>query len=112
MNETRTKIAMLFRKHTYALNARVKGLHHIFDSEISYLIKYYSKKRKGAPVKKNNKIVVRLSSIKKEIKERILRLYLNRMKFYYTVKTLKWFLLYQTDKQEYEIEQVSINRPV
>ena len=30
-------------------------------------------------------------------------LYMTRMKFYYTVKTLKWFLLYRSDSYD-EVE--------
>lgn len=35
-------------------------------------------------------------------------LYMTRMKFYYTVKTLKWFLLYRSDSYD-EVEQVSLS---
>ena len=42
-------------------------------------------------------MVAKLSMIPAEIKERVLLLYMARMKFYYTVKTLKWFVLNRSD---------------
>ena len=51
-------------------------------------------------------MIVKLNTIKPEIKERVLLLYLNRMKFYFTIKTLKWFLLFRSD--DYDLEDVSI----
>ena len=50
-------------------------------------------------------MIVKLNTIKPEIKERVLLLYLNRMKFYFTIKTLKWFLLFRSD--DYDLEDVS-----
>ena len=52
-------------------------------------------------------MVVKLSNINKGIKQRVLMLYMARMKFYYTVKTLKWFLLFRSDSYD-EVEQVSL----
>ena len=54
-------------------------------------------------------MIVKLNTIKPEIKERVLLLYLNRMKFYFTIKTLKWFLLFRSD--DYDLEDVSIPSP-
>jgi len=53
----------------------------VFENEIGYLIKFYSKKKKGVAIKKNQRIVARLSTIKPEIKQKVLWLYMNRMKF-------------------------------
>lgn len=49
-------------------------------------------------------MIVKLNTIKPEIKERVLLLYLNRMKFYFTIKTLKWFLLFRSD--DYDLEDI------
>jgi len=82
----------------------------VFDNEIGYLVKYYSKKKKGAPNKKHQRLVVRLNTIDKQIKNRVLMLYMARMKFYYTVKTLKWFLLFRSDQYD-DVQDVSFNFP-
>ena len=97
VNDVRDRMAEMYRKHIAALEGRASVLSHVFETEIGYLVKHYSKKKKGAPVKKNLRIVARLSAIKPEVKQRVLSLYMARMKFYYTVKTLKWFLLYRSD---------------
>lgn len=70
----------------------------IFDREIGTLNTYFTnnKKKKGS-TKKYSHILKRLSQIHPEIKRRVLQLYMCRMKFQYTVKTLKWFLLYRAD---------------
>lgn len=96
----------MYKRHIEALYDRVYCLSKIFDDEIGYLVAFYQKKKKGANVKKNNKMIVKLNTIKPEIKERVLLLYLNRMKFYYTIKTLKWFLLFRSD--DYDLEDVSM----
>jgi len=72
----------------------------VFDNEIAYLIKFYSKKRKGISSKKHTKMVTKLNNISRPVKKRVLMLYMARMKFYYTVKTLKWFLLYRSDQYD------------
>ena len=71
----------------------------IFDREIGTLNTYFTnnKKKKGVSAKKYQNILKRLSQIQPEIKRRVLQLYMCRMKFQYTVKTLKWFLLYRAD---------------
>ena len=51
-------------------------------------------------MKRNVRIVRQLGAIKPEIKLKVLQLYMARMKFYYIVKTLKWFLLYRQDNYE------------
>ena len=96
----------MYRRHISALYDRVYCLSKIFDNEIGYLLAYYAKKKKGANAAKSKKLVVKLSSIKAEVKERVLLLYLNRMKFYFTVKTLKWFLLYRSESYD-GLEDVS-----
>ena len=56
-------------------------MNEVFDNEISYLVKFYSKKRKGGIPKKHSRIIAKLSNIKPEIKRKVLWLYMNRMKF-------------------------------
>ena len=87
----------MYRFHIYALQQRASVMTELFETEIGALVSHYSKKKKGAPVKKNKNIVVRLNSINADIKKRVLSLYLCRMKFYFTVKTIKWFLIYRHD---------------
>ena len=106
LQKMRYRIAEMYKRHIEALYDRVYCLSKVFDDEIGYLVAFYQKKKKGANQKKNNKMIVKLNTIKPEIKERVLLLYLNRMKFYFTIKTLKWFLLFRSD--DYDLEDVSI----
>ena len=105
LQKMRFKIAAMYRAHIQALESRTRVMYDVFDTEIGYLVKYFSKKRKGGLDKKHKRLVVKLNCIDRAIKERVLLLYMNRMKFYYTVKTLKWFLLYRSE--QYSIEDVS-----
>lgn len=42
--------------------------------------------------------MLRINYIPEPIKNRVLMLYMARMKFFYTMKTLKWFLTYRYDQ--------------
>ena len=109
MQKIRYRIADMYRRHIDALKGRADVMSQVFESEIGYLVKFYSKRKKGSgPNKKHQRMVVKLSNIDKNIKQRVLMLYMARMKFYYTVKTLKWFLLYRSDSYD-EVEQVSLS---
>ena len=44
--------------------------------------------------------MAKLNNISEPVKIRVLKLYLVRMKLYYTVKMLKWFLLNRSDNYE------------
>ena len=90
----RLHIAHLYRTHISALKGRAEVMDQVFEREIGYLVKQYSKKKKGVVNKKHMRIVAKLGCIDKAVKNRVLCLYMNRMKFYYTIKTLKWFILY------------------
>jgi len=107
LQKVRSKIAEMYRSHVRALENRAGVLSEVFDYEIGYLVKFFGKKRKGPGNKKNNRLVVKLNSISKAVKRRVLELYMSRMKFYFTVKTLKWFLLFRSDNYE-ELEEVSV----
>ena len=87
----------MYKKHIGALLGRSMVLSTVFDTEIGVLTKFFARKRKGVSMKRNIRIVRQLGSIKPEIKLKVLQLYMARMKFYYIVKTLKWFLLYRQD---------------
>ena len=73
----------MYREHLVALRLRAAAMSDVFDREIGYLVSYFtnSKKKKGAQTKKIQRIVTRLSSIQPEIKQRVLKLYMCRMKF-------------------------------
>ena len=73
----------MYKEHIVALRFRAAAMSDIFDREIGYLVSYFTngKKKKGAPAKKFQRIVTRLSSIQPEIKHRVLQLYMCRMKF-------------------------------
>ena len=94
----------MYRRHWHALRDRVNVMRDVFKIQANYLQAFYSKKKKGQTNKKNPKILARIINIRPEIRERVLLLYMTRMKFYYTVKTLKWFLLHRSD--DYSLEQV------
>ena len=97
VNEIRLKVASMYKAVIESLYFRAQAMEQVFDSEISHLTKFYSKRKKGVPMKKHNRIFHRLNNIKPMIKQRVLCLYMNRMKFQFTVKTLKWFLLHRSD---------------
>ena len=88
----------MYKSVIESLHSRACIMEYIFENEISHLTKFYAKRRKGVPFKKHNRILNRLANIKPMIKLRVLSLYMTRMKFYYTVKTLKWFLLHRSDQ--------------
>ena len=94
-NDCRYRVAKMYKKHIGALLGRSLVLSTVFDTEIGYLTKFFARKRKGVSMKRNIRIVRQLGAIKPEIKLKVLQLYMARMKFYYIVKTLKWFLLYR-----------------
>ncbi len=103
-------IALLYKAHIKALQGRAEVMDQVFEREIGYLVKQYSKKKKGVVNKKHMRIVGKLGCINKSVKNRVLCLYMNRMKFYYTIKTLKWFILYQSDSYP-DLEKVSKSFP-
>jgi hypothetical protein len=105
VNEMRYKVAAMYRRHLQALRGRSDAMRIVFQDQSNYLQSFYIKKKKGVTIKKHSKILARIININEEIKERVLLLFMTRMKFYYTVKTLKWFLLYRSD--QYSLEEVS-----
>ena len=100
VNELRYRVASMFKTVIESLHSRAVVMEQVFDEEIPFLSKFYQKRRKGVPMKKNNRINQRLNNIKPNIKQRVLCLYMNRMKFAYTVKILKWFLLNRSDSYD------------
>ena len=109
MNEVRYKVATMYRRHLEALDSRANVMSELFDKEIGYLNKYYSDSKKGTLKERARKkqTLRDLSNINPVIKQRVLQLYMARMKFYYTIKTLKWFLLYRSDQYD-DMEAVSL----
>lgn len=71
-------------------------------------MEYYKeqKKKKGANTKKIKKKMIKLRKIRPEIKERVILLYLNRMKVYYSVKIRQWMLLNRHEQYQ-DTEDVS-----
>ena len=102
MNEVRYKVATMYRRHLEALDSRANVMSELFDKEIGYLNKYYSDSKKGTLKERARKkqTLRELSNINPQIKQRVLQLYMARMKFYYTIKTLKWFLLFRSDQYD------------
>ena len=100
----RYKIADMYRRHIKALEYRCVVMSELFEDEVYNLVKNIQKqskqkKVKGVEPKKTNKsakLVIRLLGIPKAMKNRVLCLYMARMKFFYTVKTLKWFMTYRS----------------
>lgn len=70
------------------------------------LVAHFIKTKTRNNVKKNNLLIIKLNSIKTEIKERVLLLYFNRMKFFYNLKSLKWSLL-RLEEQSATPQEVS-----
>ena len=86
-------------------------MEEVFDREVQYLSKQFMKKKKGNNNKKQLRVVAKLGNIRSEMKNRVLCLYMNRMKFYYAIKTLRWYILYQSDtyddiKKIQELEEI------
>jgi hypothetical protein len=96
VNEMRYKVAAMYRRHLQALRGRSDAMRIVFQDQSNYLQSFYIKKKKGVTIKKHSKILARIINM---------LLFMTRMKFYYTVKTLKWFLLYRSD--QYSLEEVS-----
>jgi len=104
-NEMRYKVAAMYRRHLNSLIGRSDAMSIVFQDQANYLQSFYSKKKKGVTIKKHQKILAKIINIDEKIRDRVLLLYMTRMKFFYTVKTLKWFLLYRSE--QYSIEDVS-----
>ena len=49
VNLIRYKIARMYRDHVESLRNRANVMSRLFDTEIGYLVTYFSKKKKGAP---------------------------------------------------------------
>ena len=73
----------------------------LFKQQQNTLQAYYSKK-KGAH---NSKFLAKIIGIPDSMKQRILQMYMLRMKFFFTLKTLKWFLMHRSEN--YTSEQMS-----
>ena len=77
----------------------------VWEREIGFLTRIFQKKKKGEKVsKKQTKICAKMLVIPKDVKERILFLYMTRQKFYYTVRFLQWLINYRGEG--YEVEQL------
>ena len=69
-----------------------------------YLQKILTKKKKEKASKKQLKVAQRLVIIPEEIIERVLKMYMNRQKYYFTIRFLQWLITYRGEG--YELDQI------
>ena len=101
-----SSIQTKFRRRQITLQSRESAISDVvWEREIGYLTRIFQKKKKGEKVsKKQQKIIQKMVVIPKDIKERILFLYMTRQKFYFTIRFLQWLINYRGEG--YEVEQL------
>jgi hypothetical protein len=97
------KDSLIWREKTFA--------NDIWDAEVAALVKYFERKKKNRLLKWKHKkvdIMQKIINIDKEVKDRILELYMVRQKFYYTIRFFYWLYEFRgenfTEKQLEEFQ--------
>jgi len=93
LQNIRFRVANFYRNHLNAKYNQLYWLSIAFEIERDYLKEeLLKKKRDPKQTKKHKKLADKLDRIKPEFKEMALNLFSNRMRLYYSVHMLNWFL--------------------